>query len=87
MNLLSKMIPRIDESLDHLSGAQWFSTLDLCLGYLQVELEPEDKPKTAFVTKRGLYQFKGMPFGLCNAPATFERLMEQYSQGYNGISV
>ena len=64
-------LPRIDDSLDHLSGAQWFSTLDLCSGYWQVELEPEDKPKTAFVTKRGLYQFRVMPFGLCNAAATF----------------
>ena len=69
-------LPRIDESLDHLSGACWFSTLDLCSGFWQVEMEPEDKPKTAFVTNRGLYQFRVMPFGLCNAPATFERLME-----------
>ena len=74
-------LPRIDESLDHLSGAQWFSTLDLCSGYWQVELEPEDKAKTAFVTKRGLFQFNVMPFGLCNAPATFERLMETVLSG------
>ena len=69
-------LPRIDDSLDHLSGAHWFSTLDLYSGYWQVELEPEDKPKTAFVTERGLDQFKVMPFGLCNAPTTFEMLME-----------
>ena len=74
-------LPRIDESLDHLSGACWFSTLDLCSGYWQVEMEPEDKPKTAFVTKRGLFQFTVMPFGLCNAPATFERLMETVLNG------
>ena len=74
-------LPRIDESLDHLSGAQWFSTLDLCSGYWKVELEPEDKAKIAFVTKRGLFQFNVMPFGLCNAPATFERLMETVLSG------
>ena len=74
-------LPRIDESLDLLSGAQWFSTLDLCSGYWQVELEPDAKPKTAFVTKRGLFQFNVMPFGLCNAPASFERLMETVLSG------
>ena len=74
-------LPRIDESLDHLSGAQWFSTLDLCSGYWQVELEPDAKPKTAFVTKRGLFKFNVMPFGLCNAPASFKRLMETVLSG------
>ena len=74
-------LPRIDESLDHLSGASLFSTLDMCSGYWQVEVDPKDKPKTAFATKRGLFQFRVMPFGLCNAPATFERLVETILSG------
>lgn len=69
-------LPRIDETWDHLSGARWFSTLDLSSGYWQVEVDSKDRPKAAFITEKGLYQFKVMPFGLCNAPATFERLME-----------
>lgn len=69
-------IPRIDETLDQLVGCKWFSTLDLHSGYWQIEMDPKDKPKTAFVTRNGLYHFNVMPFGLCNAPATFERLME-----------
>ena len=74
-------LPRIDESLDQLAGAKWFSCLDLSAGYWQVEVDPDDRQKTAFITRRGLYEFNVMPFGLCNAPATFERLMELVLSG------
>ncbi|KAG7468788.1 Transposon Ty3-I Gag-Pol poly [Solea senegalensis] len=70
-------LPRIDESLDLISGSVWFSSLDLRSGYYQVPLAPESRPKTAFCTGRGLWQFKVMCFGLCNAPATFARLMDK----------
>ena len=69
-------LPRIDVSLDALRGSKWFSTLDLQSGYFQVEMDPVDAEKTAFTTICGLFQFKVMSFGLCNAPATFERMME-----------
>ncbi|XP_017474733.1 PREDICTED: RNA-directed DNA polymerase homolog [Rhagoletis zephyria] len=72
---------RIDDTLDTLSDAKWFSTLDLRSGYWQVELGSEDKEKTAFSVGDGLWQFTVMPFGLCNAPATFERLMERVLKG------
>ncbi len=57
------------------------STLDLASGYWQIELEPEDRPKSAFITKHGLYQHRRMGFGLCNAPATFQRAMQLVLQG------
>ena len=74
-------LPRIDDTLDMLAGKRWFSTLDLAGGYWQVSLSPEARCKTAFATHSGLFQFKVMPFGLCNAPATFERLMDRILQG------
>ena len=74
-------LPRIDDTLDTLSGSQWFSTLDLISGYWQVEVDPQDKPKTAFATPDGLFEFNVMPFGQCNAPATFQRLMNMVLAG------
>ena len=74
-------LPRIDDTLEALAVAKWFSSLDLKSGYWQVELHPDDKEKTAFTAGRGLWQFTVNPFGLCNAPATFERLTEQILAG------
>ena len=74
-------LPRIDDTLDMLAGRQWFSTLDLASGYWQVSLSQEARIKTTFATHSGLFQFKVMPFGLGNAPAPFERLMDTVLQG------
>ncbi|XP_069802715.1 uncharacterized protein [Dendropsophus ebraccatus] len=70
-------LPRIEESIAALGSAAYFSTLDLTSGYWQVPMAPEDREKTAFTTPMGLFEFTSMPFGLCNAPATFQRLMER----------
>lgn len=70
-------LPAIDLTVEALSGASWFSTVDMQSGYWQVEMTPEDKDKTAFTMGAGLWQFKVLSFGLCNAPATFQRLAEK----------
>ena len=74
-------IPRVDDSLASLSSSRWFSTLDLDSGYWQVAMDANTQEKAAFVTPSGLYEWNVMPFGLCNAPSTFARLMELVLKG------
>ena len=68
-------VPRVDDALRSLHGAQWFSTLDLTSAYWQIPMDSESSHKAAFTTHRGLFEPKRMPFGLRSAPASMQRLM------------
>ena len=70
-------LPRIDDLLDNLGKARYFTTLDLAAGYWQIRVKTGSQEKTAFITHQGLYEFKVMPFGVMNAPAVFQRLMQK----------
>lgn len=75
-------IPNIDELLDKLGKAQYFTTLDLASGFHQISMHPDSIEKTAFSTDHGHFEFLRMPFGLKNAPATFQRMINEVLKDY-----
>ena len=74
-------LPKIDDILDSFNGAEYYSTLDMTSGYWQVQVDPSDREKTAFCTGQSFFEFQVMPFGLCNAPSTYQRLMDRILSG------
>ena len=79
-------LPRIEDILDTIGRARYFTTFDLSAGYWQIQLDPCATEKTAFTTHCGLFEFTRMPFGLCNAPSTFQRVMQTVLAGLEGKS-
>jgi len=78
-------VPNITDILDQLGNAKYFTTLDLASGYPQIPMAERDKSKTTFSTPYGHYEFNRMPFGLKNAPATVQRLMNSVLTGMQGL--
>jgi len=68
-------IPNIEDLLDKLTGASWFTKLDIASGYHQFAIAVKDRPKTAFVMKFGIFEWNVVPFGLCNGPSFFMHMM------------
>src|SRR5207245_4846294 len=76
------LLPRIDDMLEQFETAKWFKSIDLASRYWQIAMKEEDIQKTAFTCGYGLYEFVVIPFGLTNAPATFQRLMNHILMEY-----
>ena len=79
-------LPRINDTIDSLTGMKYFTTLDFISGYWQINIKESDRHKTAFNTKFGSYEFNRMPFGLSNAPYTFQRIMDIMLTGFKWIN-
>ena len=80
-------LPRINDLLDQLGKSKYYTTLDLVSGYWQIRVHANSQEKTAFATHQGSYEFRVMPFGVMNAPAVFQRLMQRVLSGLQFISV
>ena len=80
-------LPRINDLLDQLGKSKYYTTLDLASGYWQIRVHANSQEKTAFATHQGLFEFRVMPFGVMNAPAVFQRLMQRVLSGLQFISV
>ena len=76
-------LPNIEECMETLSGNVFLSTLDMAQGYYQIDVDPHDRHKLAFITRYGLNEFVKMPFGTCNSPATFQRMIQLIVYGLN----
>jgi len=76
-------LTRTDACLDAMSNTHWYSTFDMRNSYHQVAMDPDDADKTAFITRRGMFRFRTMPFGLCNVGTTLQRLMDLLLSGLN----
>ena len=80
-------LPRINNLLDQLGKSKYYTTLDLASGYWQIRVHANSQEKTAFATHQGLYEFRVMPFGVMNAPAVFQQLMQRVLSGLQFIPV